>query len=159
MVKAKRASASGAKVSASNKRSLNAIVRLNIEPIGVETKAELVEKLLALQSENAVKKYFLVGSNTVAKALDANNVAVLVVPKDSLASVVNHLVESAMWKKVHVVVVPKFVIQLREILNLRCASCFAIPLKPVTAASTSIEMEEEMVSSRVDAFKDFLLAA
>ena len=158
MTKATRKDTNKAK-SSGHKRPLNAIARLELVLISSEAKAELVQKLTALQTEDVIKKkHILVGSNTVAKALEASNVAVLVVPRDSPASVVNHLVESAVWKKVHVVVVPKFVMELRDILKLRSASCFAIPSKAITATALP-DMEEEMISSRVDAFKDFLLAS
>ena len=155
----------GSKVKASvatQKRALNSITRHGLACVGDETKKELVEKLRALQSMNAVKKYLMVGSNTVAKAMEAGNVAVLVVPKDSPAAVVNHLIESAMWNKIHVLVVPKFVAELREIFKLRSASCFAIPTKvsirPSKAKNTKkdeSEVDEDVTSSRVDAFKEY----
>ena len=57
------------------KRAMNSMSRLGLESVSTETKKDLIEKLRALQSLNAVENYFMVGSNTIAKAMEAGNVA------------------------------------------------------------------------------------
>lgn len=155
------------------KRAMNSMSRLGLESVSTETKKDLIDKLRALQSLNAVKNYFMVGSNTIAKAMEAGNVAILIIPRDSPAAVVNHLVESAMWNKIHVLVVPKFVVELRDIFKLRSASCLAIPIRVSVRPSKygetkkdrkedkkneEAEVDEDVASSRVDAFKEFCIS-
>jgi ribosomal protein L7Ae-like RNA K-turn-binding protein len=165
------------KASAPEKRSLNSVTRLELEPVRAEIKDGIIDKLRALQAMGAVRDHFLVGSNSVAKALETSNVSVLVVCKDSPACLTNHLVESARWRKVPIVVVHKFVMELRSCLKLKSASCFAIPIRSttaitaVTASSNSVAKKEknkeekvvartdeeiDFISSSVDSFKEHL---
>lgn len=140
-----------------SKRPLNSILRYELTSCTQEEKEKMVQKLKKVKAGGArIGKHFIVGTNSIARTLERGEASVLVIPRDSPACLYNHLVEAALERKVPIVIVPKFAVQLRECLQLKSASSLA--LKAARSADKKHKEEEDMLlDSSLDDLREFLL--
>lgn len=148
---------------------LNRVLRYKISACSLEEKDEILNKLKKIKEAGArVGKHYIVGSNSIASALEKGKVSVLLIPRDSPACLYNHLVEAAREKNVTIVVLPKFATQLRECLLLKSASCLALftkggkeeaqnGRKNNTSMDDANEETEMQLDSAIDALREHLI--
>ena len=162
MKSATKASQSGkASKVLSSKRPLNSILRNHLASCDLDEKTKIITKLQKVKDFGGrVGKHFIVGTNGIARALEKSEASILLVPRDSPACLYNHLIEAALERKVPIVVVPKFAVQLRECLQLKSASSLALRVEqPAIREQDSEEQNEKdiLLGSSVDDLREYLL--
>ena len=144
-----------------SKRPLNSILGNNLASCGIDEKDKIVKKLKKVKDAGArVGRHFIVGTNSIARALEKGEASVLLIPRDSPACLYNHLIEGSLERKVPIVVVPKFAVQLRECLQLKSASSLALRVEqPAIREQESEEQNEKdiLLGSSVDDLREYLL--
>lgn len=162
-MKARKSGSSKASSKQGSKRPLNSIARhVELGSCSSEEKDKIMQKLQKAVAAGArVGRHYIAGTNSIARTLEKGKVSVLVIPRDSPACLYNHLVEAALERKVPIVVVPKFAVQLRESLKLKNASSLALLVKQKKKGDREVEEEEDdrdmLLGSSLDDLREYLL--
>ena len=90
----------------------------------------------------------IVGPNSVMKLVEHNLAAVIVICRDSDASLHNHLIEAARIRHIPLVILPSCAQQLGHLLNVKRISCFALKLPmrdspPINNMTTTMSPKDD----------------